>query len=44
MQDFLSNNALYIVLTIALICWVGIVTYLMRMDKKIAKLEQQLKK
>lgn len=41
MEDFLVNNALYIVLSIALISWVGIFLYLVRLDRKISKLEQQ---
>ena len=41
MYEFLTTNALYIVLIIALICWGGILTYLFRMDKKIAALEKQ---
>jgi CcmD family protein len=44
MYDFLSANALYIVLIIVLICWIGIFSYLLKLDKKISKLEQQTKK
>ncbi len=44
MYEFLSQNALYIVLLIVLICWIGIFSYLMRLDKKITHLEQQVKK
>lgn len=44
MYDFLSQNQLYIVLTITLIIWFGIVWYLIRLDKKIGQLEKQLKK
>jgi CcmD family protein len=44
MYDFLSQNQLYIVLTIILIIWFGIVWYLIRLDKKIGQLEKQLKK
>jgi CcmD family protein len=44
MYEFLSQNALYIVLLIVLICWVGIFTYLWRLDRKIARLEDQIPK
>ncbi|MBI1806370.1 MAG: CcmD family protein [Ignavibacteria bacterium] len=44
MYDFLSQNALYVVLLIVLICWGGIFSYLLRLDKKIADLEQRTKK
>jgi CcmD family protein len=37
--DFLSQNALYVVLVIVLICWFGILAYLFRLDKKITSLE-----
>jgi CcmD family protein len=40
MYDFLSQNELYIVLIIVLICWLGLFLYLMRLDKKIKKLEK----
>ncbi len=41
MYDFLTQNTLYIVLLIVLICWVGIFTYLVRIDKKLSRLEEQ---
>jgi CcmD family protein len=44
MYDFLTNNAGYVVLIIALVCWLGIFIYLYRMDNRIAKLEQTMKK
>jgi CcmD family protein len=44
MYEFLGQNQLYVVLTVTLLVWAGIVMYLVRLDKKIAKLEQQLKK
>lgn len=43
MHDFLVHNALYIVLSIVLICWIGIFMYLLRLDKKISYLEQQMR-
>ena len=44
MYDFLSLNQLYIVLCVTLLTWFGIAWYLMRLERKIARLEQQLKK
>ena len=42
MYDFLNGQPLYIVLTITLICWTGIFVYLMKIDKKLSKLEKEL--
>lgn len=42
MLQFFSQNALYIVMSIVLIGWVGIFWYLLRLDKKMAKLEKML--
>ena len=44
MYEFLNQNQLYIVLCITLLIWLGIVWYLIRLDKKIGQLEKQLKK
>jgi CcmD family protein len=44
MMDFLSQNQMYIVMTIVLIIWAGIVWYLMRIDKRIKQLEDHSKK
>lgn len=43
MEDFLHKNSMYIVLGIALIIWIGIVFYLFYIDRKITKLENELK-
>ncbi|MGA2624342.1 MAG: CcmD family protein [Bacteroidota bacterium] len=43
MYEFMTQNPLYIVLLIVLICWLGIFTYLVRIDKKITRLEQRMK-
>ena len=43
MYAFLSQNALYVVLVIVLIGWLGIFSYLIRLDKKISQLEKKLK-
>jgi CcmD family protein len=42
--DFLAQHQLYIVLSIVLIIWFGLAGYLLRLDKKITRLEQSLKK
>jgi CcmD family protein len=44
MYEFLSQNQLYIVLSVTLITWFGVIFYLMRLDKRIAQSEKQLKK
>ena len=44
MMDFLSQNQMYIVMTIILIIWAGIVWYLVRIDKRIKQLEDHSKK
>lgn len=43
-MEFLSNNALYIVLIIALIVWAGIFGYLYALDKRLTSIEKELKK
>ncbi|MFA5404482.1 MAG: CcmD family protein [Ignavibacteria bacterium] len=40
MYDFLEKNAMYIVLLIALIIWIGLFFYMFRLDKRIKKLEK----
>ncbi len=44
MMDFLSQNQMYIVLTIVLLIWAGIVWYLVRIDNRIKQLEDHFKK
>ncbi len=44
MEEFLTDNQLYIVLGIILLIWIGIVGYLVRLDKKITELEHTMKK
>ncbi len=41
MYDFLSNNSLYVVLLIVLMIWAGFFAYLLRIDRKVKKLEKQ---
>ncbi len=43
MEEFLHKNSMYIVLGIALIIWFGIVLYLFYIDRKITKLENEIK-
>lgn len=40
MYEFLAGHELYIVLVIVLICWIGIFSYLYRLDKRIKFLEE----
>ena len=44
MEEFLSTNQMYIVLTIVLLIWGGIIAYLIRLEKKIKELEKVVKK
>ncbi|HLF19619.1 MAG TPA: CcmD family protein [Bacteroidota bacterium] len=44
MEEFLSTNQMYIVLTIVLLIWGGIIAYLMRLEKRIIELEKVTKK
>ncbi len=44
MLDFMAQHQMYIVLGIVLLVWAGIVTYLVRLDGRLKKLEQQWKK
>lgn len=41
MYDFLEKNAMYIVLLIALIIWIGLFFYIFRLDKRIKKIEKE---
>lgn len=41
MYDFLEKNAMYIVLFIALIIWIGLFLYMFRLDSRIKKLEKE---
>jgi CcmD family protein len=44
MEEFLSQNQMYIVLVITMITWGGIAFYLFKIERKIKHLEEQLKK
>ncbi len=40
-MEFFQTNQLYVVLSIALIIWIGLFVYLFSIDRKISKLEKQ---
>jgi CcmD family protein len=42
--DFLSQNALYVVLLIVLVVWLGVFLYLYRIDRRLKVLEDANKK
>jgi CcmD family protein len=44
MMEFFNQNQMFIVLTIVLLIWVGIVWYLLRIDKRIKQLEDHSRK
>jgi CcmD family protein len=39
--DFLSSNSLFVVLFVALVVWLGVFLYLVRIEKKLKALESQ---
>jgi CcmD family protein len=39
--DFFSQNALYVVLLVTLAVWLGIYVYLLRIERKLKRLEDQ---
>lgn len=43
MEQFFSQNAIYIVLVIVLIVWAGIFAYLYTMDKRLKAIETEIK-
>ncbi len=42
MEQFLSQNAIYIVMIIVLIVWAGIFSYMLSLDKRIKKVEKEM--
>lgn len=42
LYQFLENNAIYIVMVIVLIVWIGIFLYLFSLDKRIKKVEKEI--
>ncbi|MCL6493773.1 MAG: CcmD family protein [Ignavibacterium sp.] len=43
MEEFLTKNAIYIVMIIVLIVWTGIFFYMLNLDKRIKSVEKELK-
>jgi len=43
LYNFLEKNSIFIVLFIVLIIWLGIYLFLWRTDKRLAKIEKELK-
>jgi CcmD family protein len=39
--DFLSSHSLFVVLFVALVVWLGVFLYMMRIEKKLKELEGQ---
>ncbi len=39
--EFLNKQSLYVVLLIALIIWIGLFTYIFKIDRKLKKLETE---
>jgi len=44
MLDFFQQNQLYVVLTVVLLIWAGILFYLWRIDRRVQNIENQMKK
>jgi hypothetical protein len=43
-MEFFESNQIYVVLVVVLSIWFGFIGYMFKMDLKIKKLEEQLKK
>ena len=41
MTEFLSDNAMFVVLAVVLVVWLGIIWYLRRIDKKVTEAEKK---
>ena len=39
--DFLEANSMYVVMFVVLIIWIGIFSYMWRLDKKVNNLEKK---
>lgn len=44
LYEFLEKNSIYLVLIIALIVWLSVFVYLIRVDVKLKKLEDEFSK
>jgi CcmD family protein len=42
LEQFLSQNAIYVVMIIVLIVWAGIFSYMFSLDKRIKKVEKEM--
>ena len=42
LYNFLQNNAIYIVMVIVLIVWVGIFFYMFALDKRLKSIEKEI--
>jgi len=42
LYNFLQNNAIYIVMIIVLIVWVGIFFYMFTLDKRLKSIEKEI--
>lgn len=44
MMTFFEQHAIYVVLVIALVIWLGLALYVNKLDASVKELEQQIKK
>ncbi|MEY5131726.1 MAG: hypothetical protein RL734_1793 [Bacteroidota bacterium] len=44
MMSFFEQHAIYVVLVIAMVIWVGLALYVNKLDGSVKELEQQIKK
>ncbi|MFP4542736.1 MAG: CcmD family protein [Bacteroidota bacterium] len=42
MEQYLTDNSIYVVLGIVLLIWAGIIMYLFSVDRKVKKFEKEL--
>jgi len=42
LEQFLSQNAIYVVMIIVLVVWAGIFSYMFSLDKRIKKVEKEM--
>jgi CcmD family protein len=42
LESFLEKNAIYIVMIIVLIVWIGIFLYLVNLDKRLKNVEKEI--
>ncbi len=44
MMSFFEQHAIYVVLVIAMVIWLGLALYVNKLDDSVKELEQQIKK